>query len=231
MRHLMRMNGFRRARLLATCVLLAGGAATSVAAGNAPALVCGGAVQAGTLCTATGTVTLTSGSLTLTSPGSLEWSAPLTGVDLHLFDRQAGDETYTVNDATGTAPGWHVTVAATTFTTGGAAPLILPNAGTFSTNGSLTSMTAPVGPSAACAGGSTCTLPVNPLPYPVLITTAATLPAAVDMSVANTGSGQGTIVIGGSTAPNPVGWWINVPSNALAGTYISTVTLEIVAGP
>ena len=224
----MRMNGFRRARLLATCALLAGGAATSVAAGNAPALVCGGAVQAGTVCTVTGTVTLISGSLTLTSPGSLEWSAPLTGIDLHLFDKQAADQTYTVNDATGTGPGWHTTVAATTFTSG---VNILPNAGTFSTNGSLSSMTAPVGPSAACAGGSTCTLPVNPTPYPVLITTAATLPSAVDTFVANTGTGQGTIVIGGSTAPNPVGWWINVPSNAIAGTYTSTVTLEIIAGP
>lgn len=42
---------------------------------------------------------------------------------------------------------------------------------------------------------------------------------------------MGQMVIGGSTAPNPVGWWVNVPASATAGSYISTITMEIISGP
>jgi hypothetical protein len=48
---------------------------------------------------------------------------------------------------------------------------------------------------------------------------------------ADTGTGLGSIVIGGASAATPVGWWLNVPSNVLTGAYTSTVTMEIVAGP
>lgn len=224
----MRTNRFRRVRLLASCVLLAAGAATSVAAGSVQAAACGPAVPAGTACTLPATLTLISGSMTLTSMTSLEWSSTVNGLDQNLFDRVAADETYLVNDSTGGAPGWHVITSATTFTSGANS---LANAGTFSTNGSLTSISAAVAPSATCLAGSTCVLPANQTVYPVAITTAATAPVAVDVFNANTGTGLGSIVIGGSTAPHPVGWWLNVPSNALAGTYTSTVTMEIIAGP
>jgi hypothetical protein len=46
---------------------------------------------------------------------------------------------------------------------------------------------------------------------------------------ASTGLGQ--IVIGGSTATNPVGWWVYVPASASAGSYTSTITMEIISGP
>jgi hypothetical protein len=36
-------------------------------------------------------------------------------------------------------------------------------------------------------------------------------------------------VIGGAT--HPVGWWVKVPANTLAGTYTSTVTLQVNSGP
>jgi hypothetical protein len=228
MRHSMRTNRFRRARLLASCVLLAGGAAASVAAGSAQAAACGPAVPAGTSCTMPATLTLISGTMTLTSPTGLEWSSTVNGLDQNLVDLSTDDQTYLVNDSTGGAPGWHVTTSATTFTTGASSLL---NAGTFSTNGSLTSMTAAVGPTATCTAGSTCVLPTNQTVYPVAITTAATAPVAVDIYNSTAGTGLGSIVIGGSTAAHPVGWWLNVPSNVLAGTYTSTVTMEVIAGP
>jgi hypothetical protein len=174
-----------------------------------------------------GTLTLISGSMTLTSPTGLEWSGTVNGLDQNLVDRSPEDLSYLVNDSTGGAPGWHVVASATTFTTGTAS---LANSGTFSTNGSVTSMAAAVGPTASCSGGSTCLLPTNQTTYPVAITTAAS-PVFVDIYNSNIGAGLGSIVIGGASAPNPVGWWLNVPSSALAGTYTSTITMEIIAGP
>jgi hypothetical protein len=228
MRNLIRMRGFRRTRMVAFSLMLAGGLGASVAAGNAPAGPCGSPVVAGTACTMTGTLTLISGSMTLTAPSSLEWSGTVNGLDQHLVDVEPGDQSYLVNDSTGGAPGWHVTVSATTFTSGANTLL---NAGTFSNNGSLTSMTATVGPTATCLSGSTCVLPTNQTTYPVAITTAATAPVPVDLYNAALGTGLGSIVIGGASAADPVGWWLNVPSNVLAGTYTSTVTMEIIAGP
>jgi hypothetical protein len=45
------------------------------------------------------------------------------------------------------------------------------------------------------------------------------------------GSGLGAVTLGGSSAPNPVGWWITIPGSAWAGAYASTVTVTIVSGP
>jgi len=45
------------------------------------------------------------------------------------------------------------------------------------------------------------------------------------------GTGLGAIVIGGSTATNPLGWWLSVPATALSGTYTSTVTVSVASGP
>jgi hypothetical protein len=42
---------------------------------------------------------------------------------------------------------------------------------------------------------------------------------------------MGQVVIGGSTAAHPVGWWVNVPASATAGSYTSTVTMTIISGP
>jgi hypothetical protein len=117
-------------------------------------------------------------------------------------------------------------VSATTFTNGSST---FPNNGTFVTNGSVTSSAATTAPTATCTG--TCTLPVNTTTYPVAITTEPSNPTPFIIydTAANTGLGQ--VIIGGSTQPDPVGWWVNVPANALAGSYTSTITMEIISGP
>ena len=128
MRHLTRVTRRRLARLLAACLLLAGGlgAAGLLTAGPAGAAACSGAVPAGTSCTDTGTLVLTAGALTLTSPTALGWAGTLNGLDQQLVDPTSAHQSYLVNDATGSGAGWHVTVSATTFTTG---PISLANAG------------------------------------------------------------------------------------------------------
>lgn len=93
------------------------------------AAACGGAIVAGSSCTLTGSMTITGGSLTLTSPSALSWTATLNGGNQTLYDANSADEAYVVNDATGSAAGWNVTVSATTFTSGSHT---LANAGTLS---------------------------------------------------------------------------------------------------
>lgn len=212
-------------------VLVAGGvvtgaiaAPTLLAAGTAEAAGCGGAIPAGTSCTITGTVTLTAGSLALTSPSTLSWAAALNGLDQSLVDGTASDQKYTVNDATGSGAGWHVTTSATQFVNG---TKTFNNIGTLSTNGSPTSATATTAPSATCTG--TCTLPTNTSTYPIAITTAAVTPTPVTIYDTALGTGLGQVVIG--NAPNPVGWWVNVPASASAGNYTSTITMQIIAAP
>jgi hypothetical protein len=211
--------------------VLAGGlTAGSVAllAGSADAATCGTAVPAGSNCTLNGTVTLTGGTLTLTSPGSLTWTGTLTGLNQSLVDTVPGDQQYTVNDATGSGAGWHVTTAATTFTNGTST---FPNTGTFVTNGSVTSISATTAPAATCVTGSTCTAPTNTTTYPVAITTAPVTPtpSTIYDTALNTGLGQ--FMIGGSGSGAPVGWWVNVPASASAGSYVSTITMAIISGP
>jgi hypothetical protein len=212
-------------------VLLSGGIGASVllAGGTADAATCAGPTAAGTACTITGTLVVTAGALTLTAPPALGWSETINGADQTLFDPTIADQTYTVDDATGSAPGWHVTVAATQFTSTGTGTQPLADAGTFSTNGSIGTMTSATAPTAACGGGSTCTLPTDTTTYPVAITTGAAV-TPVNIYDASVLTGLGTIVIG-SPGANPVGWWINVPSNTIQGTYTSTVSLELVSGP
>lgn len=171
-------------------------------------------------------VTALAGPLTLTSPTALAWSGTDNGLNQSLVDTTTAHQSYLVNDATGSAAGWHVTASATTFTTGTAA---LPNSGTFVTTGSTTSITATTAPSPVCSSGATCLLPTNTQAYPVAFTTAATSPTAVTIYDTAALTGLGSIVVGGGA--QPVGWWLNVPASAVAGTYTSTVTLQIISGP
>lgn len=191
----------------------------------ASAATCGGATLAGTSCSLTGTATLTGGTLASTSPSALGWSGTLTGLDLNLVDTTAADQSYLVDDATGSHLGWHVTVSATTFTSGSNT---LSDTGTFSTNGSLSSMTSTNAPSPACLSGSTCTLPTNSTSYPVAITTGSS-PSPVTVYDTAALGGLGSMKIGGGA--NPVGWWLNIPSNTLPGSYTSTVTMEVISAP
>lgn len=214
----------------AVVMLLAGvmGGTVVLNPATAFAAACGTSVPAGSSCTLTGTLTVTAGALTLTAPASLSWAATLNGTNQTVVDTTAADQQYTVTDATGSGAGWHVTVSATTFTNGAHT---LANAGTFVNTGSVTSVSATTSPTAACAAAVSCTLPTNSTTYPVAITTAPTSPAAVTIYDTAAATGLGQIVIGGSTAANPVGWWVNVPANASAGAYTSTVTLAVVSAP
>ena len=265
---------------IGACVLLTGGHGTSVrlTAETTDAAACPTTPLtelAGTACDITGTLSMTAGTLNLTAPPAVGWSETVTGLDQKLSDQTAADETYTVNDATGTAAGWNVTAEATPFTyttTVGTPHTYTLGTGTtsatFATNGSLTTsaggtglMTDTTAPGAACAVvaglASVCTLPANlvggtagkpagaPVAYPVNLTvgsgatgqTATGTGTAAPLSIYNADAltGLGTIVIGANTganaADNPVGWWINVPSNTFVGTYTSTVSLNLVAGP
>lgn len=218
----------RLVRLLLAGGLLTGavGVPVLLVGGTAQAAACGTAVPAGTSCTLTGTLNLLAGPLTLTSPSALAWSGTSNGFDQSLVDTTAAHLYYIVNDATGSGAGWHVTASATTFTTGTAT---LPNTGTFVTNGSTSSVTSTNAPTPVCSTGATCLLPTNTTTYPIAFTTAATSPTAVTIYDTAALTGLGSILVGGGA--NPIGWWINVPASASAGTYTSTVTMEIISGP
>jgi hypothetical protein len=180
----------------------------------------GAAVDSGT---APG-VTL-AGSLTLTSPDTLTWSAVDTGFPQDAVDAVPADQQLTVDDGTGSAAGWHITVAATTFTSGAHT---MPDTGIISVTGSVTSLTGAT-PSAACTGS--CVLPTDTITYPVLVNTAASSPPATTIYSASAGTGTGTITLGGSGAAHPLGWWISIPPTAYRGSYSSTLTLAVVSGP
>jgi hypothetical protein len=216
------------ARLRWACVLLAGGAGTAVllASGTARAAPCGPATPAGTPCTLTGTLGVNAGALNLTSPTALAWATTQSGNDLQVVDPTVAHQSYVVNDATGSGGGWHVTISATTFTSG---VNKLPNTGTFLTTGSTSAEAATTAPTAACSAAVTCVLPANTTTYPVAITTAASAPAPATIYDTSAGTGLGSITIG--IGASPVGWWVNVPSNARSGTYTATVSLQVLTGP
>jgi hypothetical protein len=167
-----------------------------------------------------------SGTLNLTSPSSLSWAVTLNGSNQSVADAVAADQQFTVSDETGTGAGWHITVSATTFTNGAHT---LTNTGTLVVTGSISSAAATTAPTASCV--TSCTPPDNTVTYPVAITTAASSPTPGIVYDVSAGSGLGPMTIGGYGAAGPVGWWVNVAANALAGTYTSTVTVAVVAGP
>jgi hypothetical protein len=264
--------------LTAASVLLTGGIGATVlfAGGTADAATCSPSTPSS--CSVTGTVVVNTGSMSLTAPDTLGWNESVNGLDQQIVDTNTAQQGYTVDDATGIAPGWNVTASATPFTVlsvltvlgvpvVGAAGVgaILGTAGattvpTFATNGSVATGQGPLGigtmtdttvPGASCAVvatvPSTCTLPTDygtgtalaPVPtvtYPVNITYGNAASAApIRIYSADAGSGLGTIELGyyaaSTGAPNPVGWWINVPANTLLGSYVSTITLTLNTGP
>jgi hypothetical protein len=166
------------------------------------------------------------GPLTLTSPGSLTWASTLNGNNQSVTDAVSGDQQLAVSDATGSGAGWHITVSATTFSNG---THTLSDTGTFVLSGSISSITASTAPTASCV--TSCTPPSDVATYPVAITTASSSPPPADVYDVAAGSGLGAITLGGHSAADPVGWWVNVPANARAGAYTSTVTVSIVSGP
>ncbi len=129
-------------------------------------------------------------------------------------------------DATGTGAGWHITVSASTFTNG---THTLPNPGALIFTGSLASQSATTAPTATCSGS--CTLPTDTTTYPVPLTTAASSPTPYTVYDTAAGTGKNSMTLGGSTAANPIGWWIPVPASAFSGSYTSTLIITIVSGP
>jgi alpha-tubulin suppressor-like RCC1 family protein len=166
------------------------------------------------------------GFLQLTSPTSLTWAATGTGLNQAAVDGNSSDQQLTATDNTATGAGWHITVSATTFTTG---PKSLPNTGAVDFTGSAGSSVASTAPTATCVGS--CTLPTNTTTYPVVMATAVSSPTVYTVYDTAVSTGEGVMTIGGSSAANPIGWWVQVPAAAYAGVYASTVTLEVVSGP
>lgn len=157
----------------------------------------------------TATATLSAGTLGFinSTPGNLNVSGTLSGVDQTLSTTQPFD----VSDATGSGTGWDITATSTTFTSG---------SHTLST--AATSITSP--PSVACDTGSTCTAATNSVPYPYALPAAATAPTATKFVNATANTGMGNELI------TPT-WKFAIPASTYAGTYTSTWTLSLVSGP
>jgi hypothetical protein len=224
MRFLVRLSRHRVAGLAVACTVALGGAAGLAVsgAGTADAATC----TAGSPCTITGTAGLTGGALGMTTSAGLGWSTTLNSAAQLLVDSTTADQSLTVDDATGSAAGWNVTVDATTFTSGSNT---LADSGTFTVNGSTTSQSSATAPNTACTTSGQCTAPTgNTVTYPLAVTTAAVTPTPVTLYSAAAGSGIGSVVVG-STAP--IGWWLSLPGNVLAGTYASTIDLNVASGP
>jgi WxL domain surface cell wall-binding len=117
-----------------------------------------------------------------------------------------------VADDSGTGNGWQLQVAATTFADGGAHTLA--DTGTLSLSGVTE----------ANNGSGTYTTPTNSITAPVAITTAATTPTAVSFYNAAVSTGMGNFTV----TPSFV---VQVPANAYASTYTSTITVSVVSGP
>jgi len=232
MSHLMHVVQKRLVRLVLAGGLVTGaiGAPLLLTAGTAQAAACGTANAAGVACTLNGSMTLTGGTLTLTVPmNALSWTGAELGSDLNLVDSNTAHQSYSVNDATGSGAGWHVTASATTFTDSAATPVAYLPTSAFSTNGSTWALTSSNAPTPACAALATCLLPNNLTGYPVYLTTAAATPPASNIYDTHALTGLGSMTIG--IGANPVGWWLTVPASTVAGTYTSTITMQIISAP
>jgi hypothetical protein len=155
--------------------------------------------------TTTATVTGT-GAVSVASGATASFSDTLDGTDQTVSYQIP----LTVIDARGTGGGWNMTVTSTQFTTG--------TRTLATTASSITSL------AAACNAGSTCTNPTNAITLPIAVPAAASAPVAVKFfnSAATTGMGSFTVTPTISVV---------IPGNAYAGSYASTVTVAVAAGP
>lgn len=170
------------------------------------------------------------GVLAVTAPAGLTWNGTLTGRNQTLADTNAADQQLVLNDQTGNAAGWNISVAATNFTNGSG--YSLPGAGVLEVTGSVTNAASRAAPTASCAASAICTLPTDSsVTYPQTITSAAQSPTPVVVYVAAPNTGVGPVTIGGSAAANPFGWWVSVPGYAESGAYASTITVSVGSGP
>ena len=148
--------------------------------------------------------------LTATGVGSPTFNPTLNGVD----QTTSYALPVSVVDARGLAVGggWNLTITSTTFNDG--------SGHTFPTTAST--MT---GVATACGASSTCLAPTNAVTNTNLSIPAGTVaPAAVKWENAATATGLGTNTVTATIS-------VAVPANVFAGSYSSTVTVAIVAGP
>ena len=151
---------------------------------------------------------------TVTGAGSVSLAAGATASFSDTLDGTDQTVTYqlplTVIDARGTGGGWNLTVTSTQFTAG---------AHTLSTGASsLTTLTS------ACNAGSTCTNPTNAITLPIGVPAGVTAPTAVKFFNSATTTGMGAFTLTPTIS-------VTIPGNAYAGSYASTVTVAVAAGP
>jgi hypothetical protein len=158
-----------------------------------------------------GTATITGGSLSFVSPGSVAFTAVLTGVDQTV---NSNNQSFNVTDATGSGAGWNITATSTTFTTGGGTPKTLSN----------TATTVQAAPTQSCNASTTCTLATTNVSFPYSLPAGTTAPTATKLynAIADTGMGGQTSVAVMRLA---------VPASTFAGTYTSTWTYSLVSAP
>jgi WxL domain surface cell wall-binding len=155
--------------------------------------------------------TITAGAtLSVAGNGTPSFSLTLNGTD------QTTSYTLPVSaiDARGLSAGggWNLTITSTQFKD--AAGHTFP-----ATASTITGVTS------GCGTNSTCTLPTNSVGNTSLaLPAAAAAPAAVKYVNAANATGLGTIDLNTTVS-------VAVPANVFAGTYSSTVTVAIVAGP
>lgn len=137
--------------------------------------------------------------------------APAVSMILNGSDQAAADAFgIQVADTRETSTGWSLQITSTTFSDG--LGHTLSNAASSI-----------IGVTATCNTGS-CTAPLNSIAHPVAVPAGATAPPAVTFFNASGGTGIGDFTI------TPV-FQIDVPANAYAGTYNSTISITIGAGP
>jgi hypothetical protein len=146
------------------------------------------------------------GALSITTPATASFSVALDGTDQTPVYQLP---ITVLLQGQGQANGWHLLASATQFVNG---TYTFP-----ATASSVLSVTPP----ASCSGGS-CALPSpsGSVVYPV------TLPNTGGAAIysATPGSGQGTNIVTANIQ-------VATPANVYAGTYTSTVTVQVVAGP
>jgi hypothetical protein len=172
-----------------------------------------GFTAAGGSCTIGGTATLTGGTLTVEAPSNLDWTQTLSGLNI----QSSASAPLTAIDATGAGLGWNIAATATAFTTG---TYTLPT-GSLSFNGSSSSQGANTTPVDSIVGTSS-SANDSALSYPIGDIDGAAIPVVV--YEAAIGSGMGTNNLA-------TDWWLSLLGNTFAGTYTSTITLQIASGP
>jgi hypothetical protein len=158
------------------------------------------------------TAQVTGGTLSVTLPSTMSWSLTLNGYN----QTATTSSTVVVDDSTGTGDGWQVTAEASPFTA-------TNSSGTTTTlSGESLSVAQPT---AACASGTTCTLPDNTVSYPV------TLPIGSNVNVTPIVIASAAVDTGMGEVDLPFTWSLAVPADALAGSYTSTITVSVSTGP